>query len=561
MSSLKVNQIKTRLLAMFEAHLDLSDIPVQDAGREHKVLSRCLAALAVYLRTGCDVKEAASAVWDGSVDNGVDAAYFDAADSRVVFVQSKWIAKGSGEPEAKEIGAFVKGAKDAVEQDGADFHARLQGRLSDVFQRLVMPGTFVHLIVASTGSSQLARPGQSVIEGFLAELNGNDPEPIASAEVMGLSEVYAGLANDPLQGNLVLDATILDWSFVSTPYPAYFGIIDGLQLKQWWKKHGRGLVAANIRHSLGATEVNNQIKQTATAAPEKFWYFNNGITLVAEEAAKAPAGAASRSAGVFSFKGASIVNGAQTVSSLGKVDHDASLGTVRVPIRVILLKTAPSGFGSDVTRTNNLQNRIEPRDFVAQDREQRRLREEMAIEGIDYQFVRSEDANPSPKSCELIEVTTALACASGDPNLAVQVKTGIGRFFADLAKPPYKTIFNPATSGARAFNATTIQRRIDDWIEQKKRSLSKKSGTAWTVLVHGNRILSAAVFSKLDAAKLSQSISTFSASVDVAGLNAICESVYGRMVNAIQLHYPNKFLAVLFKNPTMSKHVFDIASA
>jgi AIPR protein len=100
----------------------------------------------------------------------------------------------------------------------------------------------------------------------------------------------------------------------------------GLQLKGWWKSYGRRIVSANIRHALRATEVNNEIRQTATLNPERFWYFNNGITLVAEDASKAPAGAASRSAGVFSFKGASIVNGAQTVSSLARVDNDTALG-------------------------------------------------------------------------------------------------------------------------------------------------------------------------------------------------------------------------------------------
>jgi len=561
MSSLKVNQIRTKLRSMFEAHLDLADIPAHDLEREPKVLTRCLAALAVYLQAGCNEKDAAAAVWDGSDDNGIDAAYFDPTESRVLFVQSKWINKGSGEPEAKEISAFINGVKDAIEHDHTNFHARLQGRLGDISLRLGMPGTSVHLVLVSTGASQIAHHGQAVINGFLEELNGNDPDPIATSEVMGLSEVYSGLANDPLQGNITLDATILEWSSIANPYLAYFGIVDGLQLKQWWKKHGKGLVAENIRHSLGATEVNNQIKQTASGTPEKFWYFNNGITLVADEAAKAPAGAASRSAGVFSFKGASIVNGAQTVSSLGKVDNDASLGTVRVPIRVILLKAAPPGFGSEVTRTNNLQNRIEPRDFVAQDPEQRRLRQEMAIEGIDYQFVRSEDANPTSTSCELIEVTTALACASGDANLAVQVKTGIGRFFADLSKAPYKSIFNPQTSGAKAFNATVVQRSIDSWIEQKKSNLPKKSGAAWGVLVHGNRIISTAVFKKLDSAMLSQPIGAFSSSFKSATLNALCENVYAKMVAAIQAHYDGKFLAVLFKNPTKSKHVFDLATA
>ena len=557
MSTLKVNQIRTKLRGMFEPHLDLSDVSAHDLDRDNKVLSRCLAALAIYLQSGCSEKDAAACVWDGADDNGIDAAYFDAADSRVLFVQSKWINKGSGEPEANEISTFVKGVKDAIEQNQADFHARLHPRLADIFLRLGTPGNSVHFVVVSTGASTLAKHGTSIIKGVLDELNGNDPDPIASAEVMGLSEVYSGLANDPLQGSLSLDATILEWASVSSPYTAYFGIIDGLQLKQWWKTHGKRLVSENIRHALGATEVNNQIRQTAAGAPERFWYFNNGITLIADEASKAPSGAASHSAGVFSFKGASIVNGAQTVSSLGKVDNDASLGIVRVPIRVIILKTAPADFGREVTRTNNLQNRIEPRDFVAQDSEQARLRQEMAIEGVDYQFVRSEETSPTPTSCELIEVTTALACAAADPNLAVQVKTGIGRFFGDLQKPPYKILFNPTTSGASAFNATLMQREIDGWIEKKKKALPKKSGANWGVLVHGNRILAAAVFKKIGALKLSQPIATFPAHLGSLKLDSVCEDAYGKMVAAVQKGYANKFLAVLFKNPSMSKDVFE----
>jgi len=558
MSSLKVNQIRAKLRSMFEAHLDLSDVGATDTERESKILSRCLAALAVYLQTGCTEKEAAAAVWDGSDDNGIDAAYFDTSDSRVIFVQSKWIYKGTGEPEAKEIGSFVKGVRDAIEQDDTNFHSRLKARFADVALRLGTPGVRVHLIVVSTGASHLAQHGEAVLQDFLRELNGDDPEPIASTETLGLAEVYDGLASDPSQATVPLDATILEWSYVPSPFPAYFGVIDGLQLKGWWKSYGRRVVSGNIRHALGATEVNNEVRQTAASSPEKFWYFNNGITLVADEAWKAPAGAASRSAGVFSFKGASIVNGAQTVSSLARVDDDSALGNVRVPIRVILLQTAPEGFGDDVTRTNNLQNRVEPRDFVAQDPEQKRIRQEMAIEGIDYQFVRSDESVSSPTACELLEVTTALACATGDSNMAVQVKTGIGRFFADLKRAPYKTLFNPTLSGAKGFNATVVHRNIEKWIEMKKKT-TKRSGAAWGALVHGNRILASIVFAKYGASKLSQPIKDFSASFKYADIEPLCEDAYMKMVAGINAQYAGKFLAVLFKNPTMSKHVFDLS--
>lgn len=560
MSSLKVNQIRGKLLSMFEQYLDVKDISKEDKEREQKILSRCLAAFAIYLISGCSEKEAAESVWDGADDNGIDAAFFDPSEKRVIFVQSKWINKGAGEPEAKDLGAFVKGVRDAIEQDAENFHARLQGRFSDIALRISTPGTSVELVVASTGASELAKHGRAVIDDFISELNGDDPDAIASKTMIGLAEVYTGLANDLTQNNVEVDATILEWSYISSPYPAYFGIIDGLSLKSWWKKHGRSLVSSNIRHSLGGTEVNNEIKLSASSSPQRFWYFNNGITLVANEAAKAPAGAASRSAGVFSFKGASIVNGAQTVSSLAKVEEDEQLGKVRVPIRVILLKDAPEGFGSEVTRTNNLQNRVEPRDFVAQDPEQKRIRLEMAIEGIDYQFVRSDDSVPTATSCELVEVTTALACATGESSHAVQIKTGIGRFFADLKKAPYKTLFNPMTSGAKAFNATILLREVERWIDQKKLNIGKKSGARWGVLIHGNRVLAAAAFKTIGVEKLNQPIADFGVSLNSLNISSVCDYVYKEMVVAIEDHYQGKFLAVLFKNPSMSKSVFDIAS-
>lgn len=560
MSSLKVNQIKARLRELFEPHLDVSDLNANDKERDQKILSRCLAAFAVYAIAACTPQQAAGSVWDGTGDNGIDAAYFDQSDQCVIFIQSKWINAGSGEPEAKDIGSFLAGVKDTIEQNQENFDARVQARLADILARINTPGTSIHIALVSTGASKLAQPAQTLIDKFLKELNGDDPDEMATSEIMGLAEVYTRLANDPMQGNLTLEAQILDWSRVNSPYAAFFGLIDGLQLKTWWKKHGKGLVAANIRESLGATEVNNEIKQTAATSPEKFWYFNNGITLIADEAVKAPANAASQSAGLFSFRGASIVNGAQTVSSLSKVDNDANLGKVRVPVRVILLKAAPPGFGADVTRTNNLQNRIEPRDFVAQDQQQKRIREEMAVEGVDYQFVRSEDFSPTATSCELIEVTTALACASGDPTLAVQVKTGIGRFFNDLTKSPYKSVFNPSVSGAHAFNATVINRRIEAWIEQKKKTITKKSGAPWGILIHGNRIMAAAIFRKYGIEKLSKPIKDFATQMPSAdALNAMCEDAYNKMIETTDKRFPGKFLAVLFKNPSASKQVFEEA--
>ncbi|WP_017454082.1 AIPR family protein [Herbaspirillum rubrisubalbicans] len=322
MSSLRVSQIKGKILAMFEKHLDLSDINAKDSDREQKILSRCLAAFCVYNQAGCTEQEAGDSFWDGGDDNGIDAAFYDSSEKRVVFVQAKWINKGAGEPEAKDIGAFVKGVRDVIEDDVSGFRPSLHARFNDIALRIATPGTSIKVAVVSTGASKLAKHSTKVIDDFIDDLNGDDPNSIASKSILGLSDVYDGLANDLNQNNVAVDATILDWSFIPTPYAAYFGLIDGLSLKTWWLKYGKSLLSSNIRHSLGGTDVNTEIRNTAINSAEKFWYFNNGITLIANEAEKAPVGAASRSAGNFSFKGASIVNGAQTVSSLARVTED-----------------------------------------------------------------------------------------------------------------------------------------------------------------------------------------------------------------------------------------------
>lgn len=560
MSNLRVRQIQSKIRSMFEPGLDVGGISTTDPEKDVKILTRCLAAFGVYSATGCSTEEASQAVWDGADDNGIDAAFFDTMEKQVVIVQSKWIRSGSGEPQSKEISNFADGVKDLIENEVESFGGRLRTKVEAISEALMEPGTTIRIILATTGASEVAVHSRRKIDKFLNELNDGDDDGIATFSIFGLTEVFEGLATGSHGGRINLGATLLDWSRVTHPHNAYFGIIDGSQLKNWWTDHGKRLVAKNIRYALGDTDVNNQIKNTATNDPEHFWYFHNGITLIADEASRAPAAAASHSSGNFEFKGASIVNGAQTVSTLAKVDDHLALGRVKVSVRVVLLKDAPATFGSDVTRTNNLQNRVEGRDFVSNDPEQTRIKGEMTMEGIDYQVHRTDDFSPTPSSCDLIEVTMALACASSDTSHSVAVKTGIGRFFNDLSKAPYKAIFNPKTSGARAFNAVRVLRAIDQWIVDAKSKSSRKSGYAWGLLVHGNRAIAASVFDYLGKDLLEQPIASMEEDYQVRVRQA-CETVYPAMLEYLEKEFPNKALAVLFKGPTNCRSLFEAVSA
>ena len=554
--SLKVRQTQTRLRNMFEEHIDLFGISETDAERDVKILSRCLAAFAIYSTTGCSTEEASRAVWDGGNDDGIDAAFFDIDERQVVIVQSKWIQSGAGEPKASEISTFIDGVKNLIDCEIDGFDERLHSKVDSISNALMEPGTTIRIVVISTGRSDLGPHAITKLDKLLALLNDGDEDGIATYGILGMEEVFNGLASDIHVGKITLSATLLDWSKVADPHKAYFGIIDGSQLKVWWNSHGKRIVAKNIRHALGDTDINNQIRQTAEQNPENFWYYHNGITLIADEASRAPSHAATRLTGNFDFSGASIVNGAQTVSTLAKIENDEALGKVKVSMRVILLEDAPHEFGSDVTRTNNLQNRVEGRDFVSQDPEQGRIRGEMSLDNIDYQIHRSQDFQTTSYSCDLMEVTTALACASSDVSHSVAAKTGIGRFFNDLSKAPYKAIFNRATTGARAFNAVRVLRCVDVWIKEKKSAADRRSGYSWGLLVHGNRAIAASVFQQLGPDILEQPIPDFPQDYE-AKVYEICEKLYPIMLHHLTADFPNRALAVLFKGTTNCRTIYD----
>ncbi|MBD9424800.1 AIPR family protein [Pseudomonas sp. PDM15] len=556
--SLQVTQIKKKIKELYEPHLNLSDIGLQDKDRENKILSRCLAALAVQINTNATPKEAAEAVIDDGDDNGIDAIYFDPTEKEVILAQAKWINSGSGEPEAKDVSNFIDGIKDIIENNQEPFRKEIHPKIEGIWEKISTPGVLLKIVLATTGSSTLAKHSTQKLERLESELNSVD-SAIASHVVIGLSETYNFLSKD-LSAAVEFTATIENWHSIDTPNTAYYGTIDGLQLKKIWSGTNGRIISANIRGALGDTEVNNKIRKTALEEPHLFWYYNNGVTFTASNIDRAAANTTTKTYGTFKLTNPSVVNGAQTISTLSKIDDDAALERLRVSVRFISLEGAHDDFGSTITRSNNFQNRIEGRDFVAQDTEQHRIQKEMYMEGIEYKFIRdSEESTITETSCTLIEATISLACASGDSNLAVAAKTGTGRFFIDLTKAPYKAIFNPQTNGSYTFNTITTLRSIDNWIKQKIKDLPKKSGSAYGTLVHGNRIIAAAAMNKLGKEYFKKTITDFKSSFDEPALHTILGDVHQKITDEINNKFQGKFLAVLFKSPGNSKIIYEAA--
>jgi AIPR protein len=317
------------------------------------------------------------------------------------------------------------------------------------------------LVVVYTGKPPLSAEVSAPLTQLLADLN--DVTDSVSLQVLKQKELHDVVEEGAMGASVDLTVMLNEFGKVTDPYLAYYGQVDISDFASW-AKYGDRLYHKNIRSFKGSTEVNDAIVTTIKDAPEKFLYFNNGITLLCAEIDKKPLGGKSKTSGVFDCKGASVINGAQTVGSILTVIGTPSSihAPARVMVRLISLENCPPDFAFDVTRAANTQNRIEKRDFAALDPEQTRLRNELLLSlGKEYVFRTGDQPPAQDKGCVLDEATVALACAQSDVTHAVNAKQAVGRFYEDINKAPYTILFNSSLTAIKLWRAVEVLRGVD----------------------------------------------------------------------------------------------------
>jgi len=554
MSIIHINQIAQKVRDLFEAHIDKSDLNTADQQYSEKIHTRCLAAYAVYTSMECSPEEAGQAVVDGGDDNGIDAIYFSPVNKRMLIVQSKFSKDGSGEPSSEAVIKFCKGVKDLFNLSLERFNSKIKNKRALIESAVNGYEIKYDMILIDTCTAkELAEHASRNIKDLLEEMNNTgdtNSEQLLTFTRLNQSKIFSSLAlsagNDPIN----LEIGLSQWGLVSEPYKAYYGMVSGKEIADWWKSYGTRLFEKNIRQVLGPTDVNDEIEITLKQTPDLFWYYNNGITVIADRIDKSAVGGGSHDIGSFKLTNIAIVNGAQTVSSIGK--YYASLEElpkeeVRVAIRMLQLSGAPENFDKAVTKTNNRQNRIENRDFVSQDPEQIRIKSELSIDGIEYHIMRSETFKLSEKSFDLIEATAALACASGKSNLTVTAKAAIGKYFENLEKGIYKEIFNPSVSGYYVYNSVKAVRKIENILSEEIDKLEKYSGRNYGVLVHGNRIISLLSILQMD---MKSKLNALEHEINDELLRKKVLNITKAVINYLEKEYPDCIIGTFFKNTT-----------
>lgn len=552
MSVIHVRQIKSSLEKEFASSIDLEDVKDKsNSDRENIFLSRALAALAIKVLTDIPSKDAANCVTDGWHDNGLDAVYYHNQERILYVVQAKWKHNGRGSIERGEAQKFIKGFQDLVNARFERFNNKIKSRRKEIEDSLDDAKTRFVLLVVHTGQQGLSNEVQRDFDDFLDELN--DPSEIVVLRGLRQSNLHPAVVQG-MQGEPIdVDVAIQDWGQTQDPYQAFYGQVAATDIAEWWNRYYPRLFAPNIRMFLGDTNVNETLIDTIANEPEKFWYFNNGITALCSSIQKKPIGGGGRQTGLFECRDFKIVNRAQTAGAIASAasKFPTNISQAHVPIRIISLENSPEDLERDITRYNNTQNRIERRDFAALDPEQERIRTELQLEGIRYTYKSGELTIGIEQGCDLADATVARACVQSDLSYAVQAKREIGRLWEDTDKAPYKVLFNSGVSGLSVWKSVQILRIIED--ELKDFEQESDDGRNRLLAVHGNRFIAHLVLYPL-ADKLDQQGLELPFHFKQQVENQTRET-YAKLTKVVNYMYPDSYLASLFKNGTKCQHL------
>jgi len=542
MSKFHVDQISARITHDFETEYKRGDL--DDVNN----LSRYLALYA----TNAVLDDTGSAshrlveVTDGAKDRGIDAVAVDTNANLIVFTQAKWRQNGQGGLGVEESLRFIDGVRSLVGMASIGEPAHASEELRNAVQDLLTtPSTRIRLVTVTTGANPLSTEVMQPIESFLAEMNDLEGvEPVVTHVHFGQADLFNSLATHA-RAAVDLEVSVLDWGGATDPLRVYYGRVSAADIAVWYRDHGDALFAENIRVVIPKSEINLGMLATVKDEPEHFLYFNNGITILAEQISMAPGSQLNKAVGRMKLSKASIVNGAQTVSTLGAVlgtGAQGNLGETFVMARCIEVPADDDDLARGITRYANTQNEVSSQDFAFLDSEQHRLAKELRVIDVDYLIRQAE--KPSLKDAKMVihvrDAAVALACASPELGMAVVAKREVSRLFQQGGD--YQRLFNSSTDPMMLSRSVQALRHIDDMLDAMR---SDASGVELGVVVHGRLVIAHLILQKIGAVNLRDPKFEFEATL----VKEVFE--IPRMVSSLVSAFPgNSYPGNVFKNRT-----------
>ncbi|MBN4787713.1 AIPR family protein [Enterobacter hormaechei] len=506
-----ISGIKKRLLSRYGEFINMDNVGGSEESKEVVKVSRAIAALAInVLNPEISEDVCSDSVCDGSDDRCIDAVYVNHDKKQVTIVQSKFDQSGNGSISRQDMADYLTSCRDVLMEEYNLFNERFK-RSSESLEIAYDNSYKYFFVFAYSGRDELSEDVQRQIIQRKEEFNFDLDGDYIDIQTLALSKIKDYLSRRSLGNIDISDVEIFQYGVTEEPLKAVHGLITGDQVASWWATYGDLLLEDNIRGGLGElSDVNQGIKKTLIDSPEMFYYFNNGVTILVNSITpKMRNGKARRESGGFDLVNVNVINGAQTISTIGKaylaneVTLD-QLAEVKLPCRFIKVEDYGNedGRGLDIalsiTIANNSQNKVTARDFISKDPFQIELKRSFSFEEpYVYEIKRSEQdsiKSPSVNIITIEDALSALVCNLNSPRYMALLKSNRGRFFESITSPLYKAVFNPSVHCVMLINTVNIYRSANEVLSSMEKN--RKTKRDEKIVIHGKYIFISLVMNK-----------------------------------------------------------------
>ena len=413
----------------------------------------------------------------GGRDKGVDAIFIDHETRGVYIIQGKY-HQGSKIPSEKrsDIIALADLGRSLLLDNSEMFKALLNKADAVVKQALEDARSMLRrrnyrLILQFVTTGKVSPTHRTEAEQRIEDWETACFESFSRPELLSLMQDYIEGAAPPVPSILI---PIEGGEFFKR-YDAKTGItswivtVSGAKIGELFNTIGVRLFARNIRGYQGNTKINKGIHYTLKNEPEYFWYFNNGITIVCDEARLISKGATNN----LRIANAQIINGQQTTRTLALDKYS----NVNVLVKLIEIQKGShedgySKYGhvvSEIVSATNWQNAISQSDLKSNDIEQVRIERE--FRKLNYHYLRKKMSKAEARRTiggkyrwviKKEEIARSVGACVLDP---YEVRSGKDRLFEDEL---YSIIFS-GRSGPEYLNFYWLDRFVSYWGRRESR--------------------------------------------------------------------------------------------
>ena len=396
--------------------------------------------------------ESAKSVVNGPNDKGIDAIHIDDNARAVFLVQTKYRKRlNAASEKSNDIIQFAKLSHVLGRYDQTDFKNFIENadvlvkeRLTKAKRKIQKRDYKLWLYYATLGkcSSIVRNEANSIVRkcGIDCSL-----EIIDGKRVMLLYQDYLDGVAPPIP---ILDLEMekgfgIDVSGVMQRYDkpgeieSWVFPMRGSDIGALFDTSGVRLFARNIRGFLGkSTKINRSMQATLEEDPEKFFYYNNGVTIICDHAKKE----SEKGRDILRVSNPQIINGQQTTRTLSAFPTQARKASVLVKVIQVPrdVRQQEDGFESLVSaivQGTNWQNPVKQSDLVVNDRKQIEIERELRKLG--YLYLRKRQSKSEAKraanakylkTIKKEEIARAVVACEMDPIL---LRLGVENFFSE----------------------------------------------------------------------------------------------------------------------------------